>query len=84
MFKHELDQTIYYMADNRVHSAPVISRMYVDNLHPNWTATPEQKELFTAFGPTNIMYSTCHGTISENMVFGSVQELVQSLIKDFE
>jgi hypothetical protein len=82
MFKYNLDQIIYYMADNRVHSAPVLSRMYVDNLHPDWTSTPEQRDLFTAFGATNIMYATCHGTISETLAFASAQDLVNSLLKE--
>ncbi len=30
MFKYELGQTVFYMRDNRIHSAPITSRNYSD------------------------------------------------------
>jgi hypothetical protein len=78
-FEFSLDQTIYYMEDSRVHSAPCTSRMMVQNLHEDWTSTPEQKAAWTPFGPTGVYYSTCHGIMHEDKVFGSKKELLDSL-----
>ena len=72
MFKYNLDQIIFYLMENRIHSAPVISRIYVDNLNQDWACTKEQKELFTRFGNNCIKYSTCHGEIEENKAFSNL------------
>lgn len=79
MFKYQLDQLIYYMANNQVHSAPVLSRMYVDSLRPDWNYTPELREIFTPFGESGAVYATCHGKIPESKAFGSPKELMDSL-----
>ncbi len=47
--KYKLGQTIFYMLDNKVHSAPVLSRLQVDYTHENWASTAEQKGLFQQF-----------------------------------
>jgi hypothetical protein len=75
----ELEQTIYYMRDSRVHSAPVLSRMSVENTHDEWAHTKEQKDLFTHFGPSGIFYYTCHGLVSSVEAYASKQELLETL-----
>ena len=77
--KYELDQTIYYMKDNQIHSAPVLCRVTADNLHDEWCNTNEQKGTWQAFGPSGTFYSTCHGKVNENDAFGSKKELLESL-----
>ena len=64
--KYGLDQVIHYMRDNRPHSAPVLARMQVDNLHDDFASTPEQKAIFTPFGPSRAVYATCHGLVLED------------------
>lgn len=79
--KFELDQTIHYMNDNRPHSAPVLARMQVDNLHP-WRATPEQQALFTPFGIAGVFYRTCHRTVPEKEAYASKKEMLEALMAE--
>ena len=79
MFKYNLDQVVFYMLNNVIHSASILSRMCVENLHENWAITKEQKELFTPFGNSRILYATTHGFISENVVFASKEELLKEI-----
>jgi hypothetical protein len=79
IFEFSLDQLIYYMEDSKVHSAPCTARMCVQNLHEDWASNDVQKEAWTPFGPAGVYYSTCHGIIHEDRVFGSKAELLDSL-----
>lgn len=72
--KYHLNQTIYYLKDNKLHSATVRSRTVVENAE-SW-ATP--------FGESRIEYATAHGVFSENEVFASRRELVQFLLGENE
>lgn len=72
-----LGQTVWYMAEGRVHSAPVLSIMRVENLHEDWAHTTAQKDLFTPFGASGTVYATTHGTFSN--VFESKEDLLDSL-----
>ena len=76
MFKYNLEQLIWYMLNNTIHSASVLSRKYVDNLHNNWTSTKEQIDLFTHYGENSILYRTCHGDISESKAFATKGDLL--------
>lgn len=76
---YELNQLIYYMRDNRPHSAPVLARMRVDNLHEDWACTKEQRNLFTPFGPAGVYYSTCHGLVREDEAFAAREEMLESI-----
>jgi hypothetical protein len=80
MFNFELMQTIYYIRDDRIHSAPVLARMIVENAHGDWTCTKEQKDMFTPFGDAREAYATCHGLVPAEVAFGSRQDLIDSLI----
>jgi len=80
MFKYKLQQVIYYMQDNKVHSAKVLSRKYVDNVFPKEKRyTKEQEQFFAQLGNEGIMYATCHGFFREDEVFGRLKELKASL-----
>lgn len=81
MMKFALNQTIFYLRDNRVHSAPVMARHLVENSKPDgFSCTSEQDKLYKPFGEAGISYSTCHGIIEETEAFASRRELAESLI----
>lgn len=79
MFKFELNQTIFYMRENRVHSAPVQSRIKVENAHDDWDSRPEQVQLYNQFGKQRTLYNTCHGVITEHEAYASKEELLKTL-----
>lgn len=81
MFKFALDQTVYYLMDNRVCSAPVMCRMLVENLHPKWNATEKQAEFFLRFGPCRVVYATCHGEHEEHTLFESREALSAAVLE---
>ena len=72
---------IWYMMNGRFHSAPVLAKMVVENLHPDWTDTIEQARRFTPFGGSGTFYGTCHGLVNANEAFESKESLVESLLK---
>lgn len=77
----ELDQTIFYMKDNKVCSAPILSIMTVQNSKKLDSATPEQRKIFNRFGRDGIFISTIHGEfeVDGETVFATKQELLDSL-----
>ena len=77
--KYALEQIIFYIADNTVHSAPVLSRMVVENLHDDWGSNSEQRELWAPFGIAKTVYSTVHGEVLESKAFASKEDLLNSL-----
>lgn len=82
MFKYALDQVVFYLQDNRVHSAPVLSRKYVDN---KWADkdihTDAQQESFQRFGPGVVKYATVHGEYTESKLFANREDLAASLLE---
>jgi hypothetical protein len=80
---YDLDQVVFYLLENRVHSANIISRMCVENnMHEDKACTKEQREFFTAFGKSRVEYSTCHGIFEESLLFDSRESLAYSLLKE--
>ena len=80
MFKFELGQTVFFLRHNRIHSAPVLARMVVENHKDDWASTKEQEKLYEPWGKTRTMYKTVHGERPEDLLFGSKEELVQDLL----
>jgi hypothetical protein len=78
--KYELKQTIYYLRENRMHSASVCTRMNVENVFDDWCCTDEQKEAWQKFGVSGIKYVTCHGVVDESEAYASKEELRDSLV----
>lgn len=74
-------QEVWYILENKIHSAPVLSIMTVENEHEDWAHTKEQKELFTRFGPAGVFIATVHTTLSAEKVFTSKEDLVASLLE---
>lgn len=78
-FEFSLDDTIFYMGGGKVCSAPIMSRMLVQNLHDDWNSNPEQKTAFVPFGPSGTYYNTCHGMLCGNQVFATKKQLLETL-----
>lgn len=74
-----LGKIVYYMVDNRIHSARCTSVMIVRNEHDDWCHTPEQRQSWQPFGPTGAKIGTCHGTFDARHVYGSKADLLASL-----
>lgn len=74
----EINQLIWYMQDNKVHSARVLSRMIIEN-SPMEAHNKEQREFYQRFGEAGVTYATVHGTYGQDRVFGSKQDLLDSL-----
>jgi hypothetical protein len=80
MFKYKLDQLVWYLENNKVHSATILSRRYIDNLFPQKErCTEEQEELFGRFGNECILYATVHGEYSEDELFSTKEELLSKM-----
>ena len=77
-YKYEIGQIVYYMKNNMVHSARILSRVNSENSNIN-ACTPTQKEFFQRFGPNCTVYSTCHGEFQEKDVFPTKEDLFKSL-----
>lgn len=76
--EYNLGETIYYLRENKVHSAEVLSRTAVENAN-NKPSNAVQEKLFTPFGKARIQYGTSHGIIDESEAFASKVELLASL-----
>ena len=74
MFKFNLGQLVYYIENNRIYSAEIASRRYIDNTE----FIKSNSNL--SFGIDCIQYKTRHGTYNEIDIFVSVEELVQKLV----
>lgn len=81
VFKYELDQLVYYLRNNKIHSSRVLSRSAVENLHDGRDATPEQQEVFMHFGHNSVVYVTCHGTFDEVDIYPSKESLFAAALK---
>ena len=71
MFKYELEQKVFYLRNNRIHSAPILARKYIDNI---------QHEHLKFKDPC-IEYETCHATFNEDVLFKSKSDLVKQLLE---
>jgi hypothetical protein len=70
----DLGQTIYYLVNNKMHSAPVLARMVVEN-RENGFMFGNQAELYQPFGYARIRYGTCHGIVDGDEAFESAAAL---------
>ena len=77
--KYELDQLIYYMEKNRVHSAKVVARQAVESVKTYDEMTTEDMSFYAPWGKPGVWYKTCHGEYKEEDVFASKEELLASL-----
>lgn len=73
MFKYEIGQTVWYMMDNKVHSAKIGARV-VQEVDPEFQKT-------RAGGNWNpkLLYGTIHGNWREDQLFRSADDLLCSL-----
>ena len=75
---YNIGDLIYYIKENKVHSADILSIKVVVNSGIN-VCTKEQHDLFERFGKDCIMYATCHGEFPHDEVYLSKEELLNSL-----
>lgn len=80
MYKFALGQVVFYIENNRTHSAAIFSRMCVENLHDDWACTKEEKATWQAFGESCVKYVTIHGTYLESQLFDSLVNLTDRLL----
>ena len=73
--------TIFYLRENRLHSAPILSKVVVENLHEDWDCTPEQKDSFLHFGPGGTRFCTCHGVVDENEAYETPEALFLGMLE---
>lgn len=76
-FEHDLGQTIFYLKNNRIHSAVVVTRMLVENAHDDWVDTKDHS--WQRFGVTGERYVTCHGVVEAREAFATRDELKDSI-----
>jgi len=77
--KYSIGMMVFYMHENKVHSAEILSRMVVDNIMPFTNATPQQRDAFLRFGNSAVQYSTVHGIYEEKQLFPNKPALLESL-----
>ena len=77
--KFKLGQNIWYISNNRVCPAPVVTKATIANSFDDWAETDDQKESWGRFGHSGIFYVTCHGLFEDKMVFGTKEQLLASL-----
>ena len=73
MFKYDLGQTVWYIKDNRVHTATIGARTFceVDTAFKNTRAGDSWN--------ARVLYGTVHGNWQENQLFASFDDLVYDL-----
>lgn len=82
-FKFMLEQVVFYLKDNRVHSAEILARHRVENLRDEYACgTKEQADMWAPWGATGTYYMTCHGRFKEDKIFGTKEELAAALVAE--
>jgi hypothetical protein len=70
MFKYEIEQIVWYLKDNKPHSAPILSRRYVDH-----DRSVVNQQDFGSFGRSCIDYETIHAVFPQSKCFENRTEL---------
>lgn len=78
-FKFKLGQTVYWLSENKVCSADILSRVLVENKTER-VANEEQRSFYHKFGPSGVAYNVHGSTMKEDEIFGSRRELVENLL----
>lgn len=76
MYKYSLDQTVWFLIENDIYSAPVLTRANIENAHEDMIANPEQEAIFAALGRAGNYYVTIHCVIKEELLFESKEKLL--------
>ena len=82
MNKYELGEIVHYIIDGKPHSAPILSLMIVKNAHEDWASTDVQRDIFTPFGKSRVVYATCHGQIDESECYSSMNEMRRTCVNN--
>jgi hypothetical protein len=70
MFKFNIEQLVFYIHENKICSAKILARRYIDHIK-DFAENP--------FGEDCILYYTCHGIFDEDQIFASKDELIEHL-----
>lgn len=73
MFKFELNQQVWYMYDNKIHSAPIGARR-ISEVDKEFVKTRAGNGWHN-----HLQYGTLHGVWYETQLFGSLKELTDYL-----
>lgn len=77
--RFKIDQVIFYMSENQIHSAPILSINYVQTNPELKPSNKEQQQVFEPFGEAGIWYATIHGVLKEILVHPNRASLLDSL-----
>ena len=83
-FKYELTQLVFYLRNNRIHSAQILGRKWVENLHDHRIASGRRFSPDLPFGNNCKRYFTCHGMFNEDEIFPTKEDLIKNLLNDEE
>jgi len=79
--KFKCNDIIFYMLNNKVHSAPILSTLTVKNSENHASGyNKEQLKFFRRFGEDRTQYATCHGIVNDVDAFISKEALVMELL----
>ena len=73
MFKYNIGQTVWYMFENKIATAPIGART-IQEVDPEF-----QKTRAGSNWNLKLLYATIHGNWREEQLFGSLKELSQFL-----
>jgi hypothetical protein len=76
---YSVGELIFFLQNNRVHSAPVLSRQVITVCADRIPSSNEQEKLFRPFGPSGVKYATCHGIVRADEAFFTQNALADSL-----
>ena len=75
----ELNQRVFYMCENRIHTGEVRSRVHIDN-RPDDNMTDSDSCYWQPFGQQAIRYGTIHGVFDQDQLLGTQEALLEDLM----
>jgi len=83
MFKYDLNQMIFYMQNNKIHSAPILGRSTIETIRRcEEDDASAIGKLYNQLGAIGVFYATCHGIIKEADAFNSKEGLADHLLSE--
>ena len=79
LIKYKLNEMVFYMRKNKIHSANITSIKCISNLYQEHVKNAEQEKAFMPYGKQCTLYHTCHGDIIESDIYRTREELLESL-----
>ena len=73
-----LDQEVFYMFENRIHTGKIMSRALIENIHDEVELAAGSPD-WQPFGQNVIKYNTLHGIFKQDKIFGTHAALLEDL-----